>query len=79
MLTASTEEDKAPISGEETLLLITKDVQWSLKEITTKKVNSLTLSSMMQDCYHYCTARTRQAQSPSDDLHKGAIADCFEC
>ena len=79
MLTASTEEDKVPISGEETLLLITKDVQCSLKEITTKKVNSLTLSSMMQDCYRYCTARTRQAQSPSDDLRKGAIADCFEC
>ena len=44
-----------------------------------KKVNCLTLSSMMQDCYRYCTAHTRRAHSPSDDLYKGAIADCFEC
>ena len=33
------------------------------KEIATKKVNSLTLFSMMQDCYHYCTARTRWAHA----------------
>ena len=47
------------------------------KEITMKKVNSLTLSSMIQDCYRYCTARTQQAQSPSDDFRKGAIAGLF--
>ena len=34
---------------------------------------------MMQDCYRYCTACTQWAQSPSYDLRKGAIADCFEC
>ena len=83
MLTASTEEDKAFILGEETSPLSAIKgcavLVVPLKEITTKKVNSLTLSSMMQDCYRYCTAHIHQAHSPSDDLRKGAIADCFEC
>ena len=43
------------------------------------KVNSLTLSSMMQDCCCYCTARTWRAKSPFDDLCKGLIAECSEC
>ena len=82
MLTASTVEDKALISGKETFPLnkgCAVLVVPLKKEITMKIVSSLTLSSMMQDCYLYCTAHTRRTQSSSNDLHKGAIADCFEC
>ena len=85
MLTASTEEDKASISGEEMLPLSAKDA-CAVLIIPLKKGDRneegkqlKTLSSMMQDCYRYCTACTRQAQSPSNDLRKCAIADCFEC
>ena len=67
MLTASTVEDKALISGEEMSPFRAKDVQcllfhWRMG-VTTKMVNSLTLSSMMQDCYRYFTACTWRANS----------------
>ena len=39
------------------------------------KVNSLTLSSTMQDCYRYSTACTQQAQYSPTLLHLGTIAD----
>ena len=37
----------------------------------------LNLSSMMQDCYRYCTSHTLRAQSPSDDLRKLVFIKCL--
>ena len=83
MLTASTKEDKA-ISGEETSPLTRRmcSACCSVEEGDNSEEGKL-LNFIQHDAgllsLLYSTYSTQRAQSPSDDLRKGAIADCFEC
>ena len=87
MLTASTVEYEALISCEEIRRLSVRrmcSAPCSVEGDHNKEGKQLNFIQhdarlLSLASYLYCTARTRRAQSPSDDLHKGAIADCFEC